>query len=305
MKLPVTVKKKQRAMPIYAAVSIIMLCIALFCLFTPFIPPFSNALSKTALTLYMTLGGVCTMFFAFVTSYIIFNLISPPVGISIAKDGVYDYTVAGSGVGFIPKESIVSLKTFGNDQKQYLGIKIADGFVDELGASNAVRKEIQNNLLSGIPAVIIRESDISISVKKLLKLIIEAYDVEGVESIETVYKPPKELEDTLSDIFREDPPLTDIFKEDPLPPFQPKEEPTAEESLETVVAVDPVVAPVEVPDHIISSSTAEEVFKPLITPDTALEDSRKKEETETERVIKTVEELLAQLNIPTDKNGEQ
>lgn len=280
MKLPVNIKKKQSSMPIYAVVGLLMLCIALFCLFMPFIPTFADATSKNMQTVYMIIGGVGTMFFAFVTSYTIFNIISPPVGITISNEGIYEYTVANCGAGFIPKEAIVSLKTFGKDKKRYLGINVATKHAEKLGEGMAAKREILNNINAGIPAVIIRQSDIKISVSKLLELIMEAY------ATETKAKEENKKEEPCVVI-----PLAEEPKKEVLPSLE-------ETSIRTKTVLE------EIPkkdykfeiDTIIAASKKEEKPKKFDDYNIQLPPPN---------VIKTVDELLAQLNIKPKGGAEQ
>lgn len=276
MKLPINIKKKQSSMPVYSAISLIMLCIALFCLFTPFIPPFSTEISKNMQTGYMILGGVGTMFFAFVTSYTVFNIISPPVGVTVSEEGIYEYTVAGFGAGFIPKEAIISLKTFGKDKRQYLGIKVDADYVSDLGESVAAKKEIAHNVDAGIPAVIIRQCDIYITVNKLLKIIMEAYG-ERNKTEDAFVKETKITENApepLNVITETDIPLPSIQEKDSMP-----------------IITDDVTIATAITDN---NSTKKAPEKETISVS---------ELPPPPNVIKTVDELLEKLNISTKPSG--
>lgn len=268
MKLPVNIKKKQSSMPVYSAVSLIMLCISLFCLFSPFIPPFSTGLGKNMQTAYMILGGIGTMFFAFVTSYTVFNIISPPIGITVSEDGIYEYTVAGCGAGFIPKEAIVSLKTFGKDKRQYLGINVDSAYVGTLGEGISAKREITNNMEAGIPAVIIRQSDIYITVNKLLKIIMEAYS------------------DTESPIPQKETP-------------QKKVEKVESDKLVDIATINTNKVSTITEDTTIKTAIKEEKEKPVGEIDTRTAVAGLSNSAPNENVIKTVDELLKKLNIST------
>jgi len=267
MKLPVNIKKKQSSMPIYSAVSLVMLCIALFCLFSPFIPPFSTGLSKSMQTGYMILGGIGTMFFAFVTSYTVFNIVSPPIGITVSEEGIYEYTVAGCGAGFIPKEAIVSLKAFGKDKRQYLGINVDSAHIGNLGEGLAAKREITNNMEAGIPAVIIRQKDIYITVNKLLKIIMEAYS--NVEpSVKAPLKPiENQVESEKIDVVNlhtfDIPKVHDVIDDDTIKTAITKEKRQINKT----------------------EAKFDVINKPYSAPN--------------ENVIKTVDELLEKLNIST------
>ncbi len=176
MKLPVVIKRRQKLYPLYAVISAVMLGISLLFMFFPFIDAFTTALSGRMLTFYMVLGGVCTMFFSFTTSGIIFSIVSPKTAVKLTKKGIYDHTVAGVGAGFIPREAIVSLKSFGGSKNGFLGLRIDDGYVDSIGGkSRKVRNEINDNIASGLPAVVIKQSDVAMPLGSLSKLIMEAY----------------------------------------------------------------------------------------------------------------------------------
>jgi hypothetical protein len=296
MKLPINIKKKQTSMPVYAATSIIMLCIALFCLFTPFIAPFSTVLSKDMLTAYMILGGVTTMFFAFVTAYTVFSIISPPIGITVSEEGIYEYTVAGCGAGFIPKEAIVSLKTYGVDKKQYLGINVASAYVAELGEKLSAKREIMDNVDAGAPAVIIRQSDIYITVNKLLKILIDAYGTESTQpksatavplkaesKAEKAFIPPVEKKPSATDKNDDVDAFLKLFEEEPAKQNAKQDAKAIADSNYNVIA----------DTKNATDPTADSSYR-----NQKLYTEKNQEAAASPSVIKTVDELLAQLNIP-------
>ncbi len=175
--LPYKVKRRYPYISAYAIVSFIMLIFALICLFSPFLP-IINTLPKTMLSVYMVIGGVCTPFFAFVLCYCILNMTSPTTGFTITEKGFIDHTMADGGVGFIPAEAIISLKLFGDknhQSKQFLGIRLDSGSTATLGKTKKARQEIQNNIESGMPAIILRQCDLKISIRELLKILLDVY----------------------------------------------------------------------------------------------------------------------------------
>lgn len=280
MKLPIIIKKRQASYPLYAAISIVMLCIALLFLFFPFIPVVTKAMSGTMITTYMIIGGVCTMFFAFTTSVIIFSIVSPPTAIKITKNGIYDYTMAGVGAGFIPKDAIISLKKFGSKNGQFLGIKLDTKYLDMLSSDKKVRQEISANINSGLPAVIIRQNDIRMSIDVLLSTVLEAYADVSVEK--------KIRESRLENVL----PVQDIE-----PITITDDEPQSQN--EAPVEDDNAICTVDEQDTAINYKTfslpsVEDDYTPiLVNPEKPR--------------IKTVDDLLAQLNItkstPSETNG--
>jgi len=185
MTKPITVNRRNVFLPVLTGVSLIMLGISVLCLFIPFISDFKEVFSFTAKNspigagtarfAYMALGGVGTLYFSFITFYFIFNVISPPAALTVEDTGIYDYTVGGSGAGFIPRDAIVSLRILGTQKKPCLGIRVAAEYVVALGNNIAAKKAVHRNLEAGLPGVIISESDIYMSVKKLLKLLVDEY----------------------------------------------------------------------------------------------------------------------------------
>lgn len=262
MEFPIVIKKKQALLPFYAVISFIMLCISVLFLFFPFVQVFADAMSDRMLTFYMAAGAVCTLFFSFSFFTVIFGAISPAVGIRLTEKGICDYTVAGVGAGFIPKEAILSLRTFGNKKGRFLGIKIDPKYVDSLSSDRNVRRETDNNISSGLPAVVIRQCDIRMSVNELLRTILEAYSVNDGES--------REAEAISPDVSEQaDAPL--IFHTDDLPEAEKPEE-----------------------------SPAPSTAKPI--PDNPPEERGEDKKSGVSNVvkrprIKNVDELLAELNI--------
>jgi len=185
--LPYKIKKKHPYIKAYTIVSFVMLIFALICLFAPFLP-IINTLPKTMLSVYMIIGGVCTPFFAFVLCYCILNMTSPTTGFTITEKGFTDYTMADGGVGFIPAEAIISLKLFGDknkQSKQFLGIRLDNSNIAAFGKTKKARQEIQNNIESGMPAIILRQCDLKISIRELLKILLEVFgqpDTKGTPS---------------------------------------------------------------------------------------------------------------------------
>lgn len=167
------IKKKQQYLPFYIGFCIIMFGLGLFCLFLPYIAPYRDTFSATRKAVYLALGGLGTVYFAFLTSYLVFQLVSPPTALLISSKGLTDFTTSGKGAGFIPKDAIISLKVFGIKKKLYLGIKVSDDIVPDLGLKPAAKREIQTNISSGMPAVIIKQSDVNVPIRKLLRLIVD------------------------------------------------------------------------------------------------------------------------------------
>lgn len=250
MKLPIIIKKRQQGYVLYTLVGILMLAISLLFLFFPFIPRVANTLSAELLRGYMILGGVCTLFFAFATASFLFEAIAPSNALKITQNGMYDYTVAGKGVGFIPGDAIVSLKLFGDRKNTFLGIKLDSDYTSSLSADKRVKDELSENYLSGLPNVVIRQSDIRMPIEELMNILLELFADDNQPEGDV-----KEQDGTDNDLAKGALLINDI---EDLPP---KEE--------------------RLPN-------AEENYTPILV---------NHERTEKPR-IKTVEELLAELNIP-------
>lgn len=283
MNLPVIIKKKQGLYPLYAAISIAMLGIALLFLFFPFIPLVTNAMSSSEITVYMIIGGICTLFFAFTSSVIIFSIVSPPTAIKITKNGIYEYTVAGVGAGFIPKEAIVSLKKFGSDGRQFLGIRIDTKYLDVLSNDKKARLEISSNINSGLPAIIIRQNDIKMPINELLNIIMTVYADMNTEA--------KQQETKLDSVMN----VQDV---EPITITDDELEVAAEEQKITDHTVkQDEICTVDEQDPTIS-------YKPFSLPSTEDEYAPILVNPEKPR-IKTVDDLLAQLNIKPVKSSKE
>lgn len=276
MKLPYRIKKKQNNLPLYAMLSLLMLIMSAVCLFASFIPFFESTLSAFFLKMLMIIGGICTLFFAFSSSYIIFNIVSPPVGIIIKENGFYDYTMASGGVGFIPIEAILSLKLFGSKNKHFLGIKLHNEYLEQIGDTRYAKREIASNIESGMPAIIIRQSDICISVKKLLDVMLKVY---GEDPATQSLPDPEHQPDAITTFSDED---TEPLESSPL--F------STDDSFDLLTV-----------DNNIDSGKMQTVVEDSFSPLTIDEDSKKDK-------IKTIDELLAKVlakNGPTVDNEKQ
>ncbi|MBQ7047640.1 MAG: hypothetical protein IJN86_01690 [Clostridia bacterium] len=173
--LPYRIRKRIPKLVVFTVIGIIMLILALLCLFSPFISAFDGIFSPLMQKIYTIIGGVCTPFFLFFVFFSLLNMISPTDAIVITEKGFYERTMADGGVGFIPTKAIVSLKVFGNKKKQFLGIKLDDKYLDKLGKTKAAKRELKSNIESGMPAIIIRDCDISISIKELLDVMLKFF----------------------------------------------------------------------------------------------------------------------------------
>ncbi len=159
--------------PLYVATSLLLLFASIFCLG---VAAFADVMKGAEQLTCMLISSVGILFFLMCTMYMFFNLFSPAIGVSVNSSGIRDYTVAGKGAGFIPKEAIVSLRLFGKDNKEFLGITVLPDYIESLGLNKAAKREIKNNIESGTPAIIIKQSDINVSIYKLMKLMINRFE---------------------------------------------------------------------------------------------------------------------------------
>lgn len=173
--LPYRIRKRIPNLTVFTVIGIIMLLLAILCLFSPFISVFDGVFTPLMQKIYTVIGGICTPFFLFFVFFSLLNMISPTDAIVITEKGFYERTMADGGVGFIPTKAIVSLKVFGNKKKQFLGIKLDDKYLDKLGKTKAAKRELKSNIESGMPAIIIRDCDISISIKELLDVMLKFF----------------------------------------------------------------------------------------------------------------------------------
>lgn len=173
--LPYRIRKRIPNLTVFTVIGIIMLLLAILCLFSPFISVFDGVFTPLMQKIYTVIGGICTPFFLFFVFFSLLNMISPTDAIVITEKGFYERTMADGGVGFIPTKAIVSLKIFGNKKKQFLGIKLDDKYLDRLGKSKSAKRELKSNVESGMPAIIIRDCDINISIKELLDVMLKFF----------------------------------------------------------------------------------------------------------------------------------
>ncbi len=203
----VNIKRKHKMYPLLVSLSMLLLCASVFCLY---VAAFAGVMVGWEQLICMLLSSACILFFLMCTLYLFFSLFTPTVGVSLNDSGVYDYTTADKGAGFIPKEAIVSLKMFGRENKEFLGISVLPDYVESLGLSRAAKREIQNNIASGTPAVVIRQCDINVPLTKLMKLMIKRF--ENNEANEEIIENGNQAEIVITDEEQ-----IDIPKETELP----------------------------------------------------------------------------------------
>lgn len=163
----VIVNRKMLALTVELVLSFIMFTVSLICLFIPI----ANDYSLPKFIVYVIFGGIGTLFFAFVTSRLLFRRMMKRTALVITEKGIYDYTVCGIGAGLIERSCITSIKVMGNANDPMLGITINDPRSIYLKAKKVVADEMKINVQAGLPNIIISSKDVDMPIRELAKTI--------------------------------------------------------------------------------------------------------------------------------------
>lgn len=164
---------KARRVPslLYALVSLVFLFASIYCVILPATDTLSGPLALYIKIVYLIIGCIGIAFFGYKATYHIIKLISPPIAIIITDEGLLDHTIPEGGLAYVAWENIAEVKMFGDKKCDWLGISLRTTSKVFMGLTKASRTEISDNIDSGMPAIIIKASDISIDIYELRSII--------------------------------------------------------------------------------------------------------------------------------------
>ena len=192
----VVVKRKMTMLTVTLALSFVMLIVSLICLFIPFVSGYTGIKN----IIYLVAGGAGTVYFAFMTSRLLFSRMMKQTALVITEKGIYDYTVCGIGAGLIERSSITSIKVMGSADKPMLGIVINDPRPIYLKAKKKVVEEMKLNVEAGLPTILIYTKDVAMPIRELAKKIQEVMNGEWHGNEQPAPKPQYNAGDVKSNL---------------------------------------------------------------------------------------------------------
>ena len=165
------IKAKRLPSAFYALVSLIFLFASIYCVILPATDTLSGPLALYIKIVYLIIGCIGIAFFGYKATFHVIKLISPPIAIIITDEGLLDHTIPEGGIAYVAWENIAEVKMFGDKKCDWLGISLRTTSKVFMGLTKASRTEISDNIDAGMPAIIIKASDISIDIYELRSII--------------------------------------------------------------------------------------------------------------------------------------
>lgn len=244
----IIIKAKRLPSLLFAILSLAFLFASIYCVILPATDTLSGPLALYIKIVYLIIGCIGTVFFGYKATFHIIKFLSPPTSIVITEEGLLDYTIPDGGLAFVSWENVAETKLFGDKKCDWLGISLRTTQKVFMGLTRAARTEISANIDAGMPAIIIKASDISIDIYELRSLINERLSelksglrtrvMPNKPSVSQVYGSASEKETYKDDKFIIEPRLKndDEYEQNAAPIVDEKEEaPVEAEINDTVV----------------------------------------------------------------------
>jgi hypothetical protein len=348
------IKKSSGAFIAKGMFYLLMLLLSVFCCLSSWI----FYIDEKYTTYITAVGFISTLYFTYLFTYTIYRGLRPKNALVLTEKGVYDFVNdPGKGI-FVNWENISSVKIFGSEKAPLLGIELYDSDILLESLKKNIAEEIRSNIQAGLPAIVIRHSDLGPSLPQVLPAFNEfisltrpiptVKDSPSVKNSTTAKNAPMSqkisdettddsifvvadeikpvatpianvnIDNEMEDIFVLPPEPKNVFDSDAIVPDdisiaeaysktpvtpEKKEKPSfdgfkfesedSNESDEINFTCTKEMPTVKVPDETIE-------FEPP-----AVEAVKEEPQPATKKEIKTLEELLSQFSVPTNKNKKQ
>ncbi|MDL2287665.1 hypothetical protein LJB90_03820 [Eubacteriales bacterium OttesenSCG-928-G02] len=158
------IKRNTSLLPSLLFFSFILIALSVYCLLFPVFKQLND--EKLEIVFYIV-GAIGTVCFVFMLFNYLFQLIFPKNAIIIDNNGFYDLTVAGIGAGFVEWSNVANISVFSVDKKRFMGISLNEPSTVLNDCPRSVEKLIIKNANESLPEIIIKQSDIAISLDRL------------------------------------------------------------------------------------------------------------------------------------------
>lgn len=157
------IQRRNASLPVMALLSLVMTGASVFCMVFPYVKKFDELLFYC----FTGVGVIGLLYFSYMFASTIYRIIIPQNALVMDESGFCDYTVCNVGTGFVSWNNVLGIKVFGPENAPLLGITVRS--LEELDGvpSDKVYREFAENAKTGVPEIIIKQSDIKIPLRQL------------------------------------------------------------------------------------------------------------------------------------------
>lgn len=157
------IQRRNASLPVMALLSLVMTGASVFCMAFPYVKKFDELLFYC----FTGVGVIGLLYFSYMFASTIYRIIIPQNALVMDESGFCDYTVCNVGTGFVSWNNVLGIKVFGPENAPLLGITVSS--LEELDGvpSDKVYREFAENAKTGVPEIIIKQSDIKIPLRQL------------------------------------------------------------------------------------------------------------------------------------------
>lgn len=160
----IRIKKSSGAFMAKGIFYLIMLLASLYCaLFSKL-----QYISSDYLPFVLGAGITGCLYFSFLFVHTVAKSFFPSDALVITNNGIYDFITYPSKGLFVDWDNISSIRVFGSKKSQLLGIELFDTEIFLTSVKKTVGDEIRANIEAGLPAVVIKQSDLTESLSVLV-----------------------------------------------------------------------------------------------------------------------------------------
>ena len=157
------IQRRNASLPVMALLSLVMTGASVFCMAFPYVKKFDELLFYC----FTGVGVIGLLYFSYMFASTIYRIIIPQNALVMDESGFCDYTVCNIGTGFVPWDNVLDIKVFGPENALLLGVTVSS--LEELDGvpTDKVYREFAENAKTGVPEIIIKQSDIKIPLRQL------------------------------------------------------------------------------------------------------------------------------------------
>lgn len=214
------IQRRNASLPVMALLSLVMTGASVFCMAFPYVKKFDELLFYC----FTGVGVIGLLYFSYMFASTIYRIIIPQNALVMDESGFCDYTVCNVGTGFVSWNNVLGIKVFGPENAPLLGITVRS--LEELDGvpSDKVYREFAENAKTGVPEIIIKQSDVKIPLRQLERAMKRAAGGAEKEAADAAAR-------TVADIYgiEMDETLVELTREIPLEAAAKKKTPASDD----------------------------------------------------------------------------
>ena len=214
------IQRRNASLPVMALLSLVMTGASVFCIAFPYVKKFDELLFYC----FTGVGVIGLLYFSYMFASTIYRIIIPQNALVMDESGFCDYTVCNVGTGFVSWNNVLGIKVFGPENAPLLGITVRS--LEELDGvpSDKVYREFAENAKTGVPEIIIKQSDVKIPLRQLERAMKRAAGGAEKEAADAAAR-------TVADIYgiEMDETLVELTREIPLEAAAKKKTPASDD----------------------------------------------------------------------------